>query len=440
MHTGAAALIIWVTESAQGASFVACSSMLTARQSHTTTLLPNGKVLAAGGRNGYTYLASAELYDAGTGAWSLASPLGTPRSAHTATMLSDGKVLVTGGFTGTDVSFSTELYDPCTSAWSPAAPLNVGREHHTATLLPNGKVLIAGGMLANETPVADAEIYDPAADTCTPTGTMNYARNRHSATLLPNGMVLVVGGLSNAPLDSAELFNPNSGTWTPAASPRQARMDHTATLLPNGKVLVVGGVNWTATLFSAQLYDPTSDTWATAGALNSARSVHTATLLPDGTVLVAGGYRSSGGGIFPVAAERWQPASGVWAPAGNLVGGREWHTAVLLANGKVLLAGGYNSYSRPQTLSTAELYVDNAFGPQITLTGAAKLPGGALQFAFTNTPGSVNTILAATNPASALNTWTAAGTAIEISPGQFKFTDLQATNFAQRFYRVRTLY
>jgi WD40 repeat protein len=326
------------------------------------------------------------------------------------------------------------------SVWTSGAPLSIGRAQHTATLLPNGKVLIAGGMLANETPVADADIYDPVADTCTSTGTMNNARYRHTATLLPNGMVLVVGGWSNAPLGSVELFNPDSGAWTRAASPGQARVNHTATLLPNGNVLIAGGASRTASLSSVQLYDPTLDTWTTAGFLTTARSYHTATLLPDGTVLVAGGYFSTGGCVYPVAAELWQTASGAWAPAGNMARGREWHTAVLLADGKVLLAGGYNSYSRPQTLSTAELYVDPAFGPKITLTGAATLPGGALQFAFTNTPGSLNTVLVATNLASTLSTWTAAGTATEVSPGQFVFTDLQATNFLQRSYCVRTPY
>ena len=440
MRALAAALMVWLTATTQAASFGTGVSMLTARDSHTATLLPNGKMLVTGGRGVSTNVASAELYEPGTGAWTLTASLNTPRSAHTATLLNNGKVLVTGGFTGTEVSSSTELYDPGTSAWALAAPLNVGRMKHTATRLLNGMVLIAGGMLANETPIADAEIYDPVSAICIPTGTMNNARNRHSATLLPNGMVLVVGGLSNAPLDSAELFNPNSGAWTPAASPKQARIDHTATLLPNGNVLIVGGASRTANLSLAQLYDPISDSWAMAGVLTTARSFHTATLLPDGTVLVAGGYQSSGGGIFPVAAERWQPESGAWIPAGNMVGGREWHTAVLLANGKVLLAGGYNSYTRPRTLSAAELYFDDAFGPKTTLTDAARLPGGTFQIAFTNLPGSINTILAATNPASPLSTWTAAGAASEVSPGQFKFTDLQATNFAQRFYRVRTPY
>ena len=69
----------------------------TARDFHTATLLPNGKVLVAGGANGSGFLASAELYDPATGTWSATGSLNTARYQHTATLLADGKVLVVGG-------------------------------------------------------------------------------------------------------------------------------------------------------------------------------------------------------------------------------------------------------------------------------------------------------------------------------------------------------
>ena len=68
------------------------------RTSHTATLLPNGKVLVAGGYNGFGSLSSAELYDPATGSWSPTGSLGTARDSHTATLLPNGKVLVAGGF------------------------------------------------------------------------------------------------------------------------------------------------------------------------------------------------------------------------------------------------------------------------------------------------------------------------------------------------------
>jgi hypothetical protein len=76
--------------------------------------------------------------------------------------------------------------------------------------------------------------------------------------------------------------------------------------------------------------------------------------------------------------------------------------------------------------------------PPIFLSQAARLASGAFQFAFTNTPGATFTALAATNLALPLTNWTALGGVTETSPGQFLFTDLQATNSAQRFYRIRS--
>src|SRR5450432_2269941 len=76
------------------------------------------------------------------------------------------------------------------------------------------------------------------------------------------------------------------------------------------------------------------------GNMVTARLYHTSTLLPNGKVLVAGGFDSSGN--YLASAELYDPASGTWTPTGSLAGARDFHTATLLPNGKVLVAGGYN--------------------------------------------------------------------------------------------------
>ena len=130
-------------------------SLNTARYFHTATLLPNGKVLVAGGAGSSgNYLASAELYNPASGSWTPTGSLANARYAHTATLLPNGKVLVAGG-AGT----STELYDPASGTWAVTGNLATGRLYHTATLLPNGKVLVAGG--DNIGSLASAELYDP---------------------------------------------------------------------------------------------------------------------------------------------------------------------------------------------------------------------------------------------------------------------------------------
>ena len=76
--------------------------------------------------------------------------------------------------------------------------------------------------------------------------------------------------------------------------------------------------------------------------------------------------------------------------------------------------------------------------PPIVLINPNLLPGGAFQFAFTNTPGLSFTAFATTNVALRLTNWTRLGTVPEVSPGQFQFTDPQAAATSQRFYRVRS--
>ena len=266
-------------------------------------------------------------------------------SAITATLLLNGKVLVAGGYGLSGFATnSAEVYDPSTGVWTTTGNMTTGRDGHTATLLPNGKVLVAGGQDNNGIVLSSAELYDPATGSWTLTASAMYsARNAHTATLLPNGKVLVAGGegtTTGVVTNSAELYDPVANTWTPTPNPMNiARFAHTATLLPNGKVLVSGGYSHGVTN-SAELYDPGSGTWNLVGSMANAREFHTATLLPSGDVLVIGGF-TVGAGIL-ASAELYDRLSGTWTTNGiaspNI---RRWeHTATLLANGKVLVAGG----------------------------------------------------------------------------------------------------
>jgi hypothetical protein len=120
-------------------------------------------------------------------------------------------------------------------------------------------------------------------------------------------------------------------------------------LLPNGLVLVTGGYDTIGPLSSSELYDPATGLWAPTGNLLSARAQHTATLLPNGLVLVTGGYGTTG----PLSSsELYDPATGQWMVSGNLRVARIQHSATLLPNGMVLIAGGN---SLRLTLSSVEI-------------------------------------------------------------------------------------
>jgi len=156
-------------------------------------------------------------------------------------------------------------------------------------------VLVTGGHFTATGSSPTCELYDPASGTWTETGVMSTARGNHTATLLRNGKVLVAGGFNRntaSVVSTAELYDPGTGTWRAVASLAQARENQTATLLLNGKVLVAGGAPddlQSTSLSSVEVYDPDAGSWTTNNPMSSARQFHTATLLPDGRVLVAGG-------------------------------------------------------------------------------------------------------------------------------------------------------
>ena len=220
---------ILTLEAQSAGTFTAGGNMITPRFLHTATLLLDGRVLVAGGDSSYlpgqTAESSAELYDPTNGAFSPAGNMATPRDGHTATLLPNGKVLIAGGgprINGAGYSLaSAELYDPTTGTFARTGDMNVERTLHTATLLNDGKVLIAGGLrrvvgssLSDITFLASAELYDPLTATFSATGSMNDAL-ADTATLLANGKVLITRGNPDGPppyLSSAELYDPSTGT------------------------------------------------------------------------------------------------------------------------------------------------------------------------------------------------------------------------------------
>ncbi len=138
--------------------------MLEARFGHTLTLLPDGNVLVAGGSGGFGgLLASAELFDPGSGFWTATGGTIEAHAGHTATLLADGMVLVVGGYRSDDLLAAAELYDSSIGSWTATANMVTPRHDHTATPLPDGRVLVVGGSDSSGSLLATAELYDPGS-------------------------------------------------------------------------------------------------------------------------------------------------------------------------------------------------------------------------------------------------------------------------------------
>jgi Galactose oxidase, central domain/Kelch motif len=348
----------------RAASWTATGSMAHPSAFHTATLLRNGKVLVAGDSASPTL---AQLYDPATGTWTATGKMVTTQEFGTATLLPDGKVLVAGG--GSEFArASAELYDPGSGSWTATGSMTTPRQGHTATLLLDGRVLVAGGINVDgkdNAHLASAELYDPATGIWTRTGSMVATRFKHAATLLPDGRVLVAGGGGSGSqqfaFPSAELYDPGTGTWTATGNMTTGRVQPTATLLRDGRVLVAAGRLVAAGVggTGAELYDPGSGTWTATGPMTTtAAVVFSATLLLDGRVLLAGGWANDvDAQTQPIAlasAELYDPTSGTWTATASMAIPRMGHTATLLPDGRVLVAGGRNAGFG--SLASAELY------------------------------------------------------------------------------------
>ena len=337
-------------------------SMVYQRQNHTMTILNDGRVLVTGGGadSDLAPRATCEIYDPATGTWKLTGKMKYQRIYHTATLLEDGKVLVAGGSSGTSPRASAELYDPVTGTWTDTGSMLWSQKNHTAIRLANGKVMMAG---------YDSEIYDPK------TGVWEYfgwgydgmwRRRQHTATLVPHTsgiasshpgtqQIILIGG--NFDLDPGMTnysmvdtpqwaLDDSSYAWLDMDPMGYSRRNHTATLMPDGTILVVGGAQsalGTSVLSSVESFKKNmsnyySDwSWHYIPPMTYDRSHHTATLLPNGQLLVAGGFS---GADQRASAELYDSVAKKWVTTNYMKYARERHTAALLADGRVLVAGG----------------------------------------------------------------------------------------------------
>ena len=384
-------------------SWRSTGSLNVPRQQTTSTLLDNGKVLVAGGRD-FAFSdshESAELYDPISETFSLTGSMTNGRWSHTATKLPNGKVLVAGGFTDPTTSLNAqpvldgaELYDPATGTWSPTGSMGVRRALHVAELLPDGKVLVAGGRTCNAPPptacnftftTSTAEIYDPATGTWTPAAPMSSSRHTTSAVRLMSGKVLVPAGFPGGQ-NTAEVYDPLTNTWTPTGLLSTARARQGAMLLPNGDALVAGGAIGGTPPISTETYSPATNTWTLAGNLAIPRFNFFFTELPNGKVLIAGGAGPTG--TAPTTSEVYDPATRTWSDAGALPNphgsssslGNSTRIAVLTVNcgqncGKALLVGD-------NATGAAELYTPaSSFACTTTVTGTVAsitVPAGSV--------------------------------------------------------------
>src|SRR5438128_517052 len=220
-----------------------------------------------------------------------------------------------------------------------------GRAYHTAVRLADGRVLVVGGNTVDDSQMVSAESYDPATGAWSLSGAMSTPRVYNTGNLLPDGRVLVAGGMHGGPVfASTEIWDPTTGQFTAGAPMSVARGGHSSVRLSDGRILVAGGTaqsDGAIAQASAEIYDPVADTWTVTGSMANSRNGFVAVLLADGRVLMAGGAWGRERGYNSMEyCEIYNPSTGTFTPAASMSKARGGFAGALLADGRVLVAGG----------------------------------------------------------------------------------------------------
>jgi hypothetical protein len=322
--------------------------LATPRAAHSATLLGSGEVLIAGGCTvdgceQDARSAETELFDPEAGRFRAGPRMSRPRVGHLAIRLPGGRVLIAGGWTGSTPTATTEVYDPVRNDFSVGPRMTTPRGGAAVAPLGRGRFLFIGGENGNQV-LASAEIFDSARMRFTRTGGMRVPRAAHSATMLSGGRVLVAGGFDaqDIVLGSTEIYVPRTGRFSKGPPMAVNRHKHAAVRLRDGSVLLVGGSNgrdFFGRYASAERLAPGARRFRLVGSMAERRFK-----LPDAVVrLPSGRVLVTAGGPH---VEAYDPRTRRFGRVGRTGVTLSFATATVLADGRVLVAGGYDDRIR----------------------------------------------------------------------------------------------
>lgn len=368
----------------------------------------------------------------------------TARFGHTATLLPDGRVFVAGGVVAGAVVGTSEYIDE-TSGTTTGGLAIVARSSHTATLLANGNVMLAGGHDAAGAALASIQIIDPIADSVVTADVLTTARQGHTATLLSDGRVLICGGVTSArattPVTFSNTCEIRNADGSSAANVNMLATNgrgwHTATLLRDGRVFITGGFTGSggepSPLVTSEIFSCTSATDCSGGlitggkALSLARGYHQATMMADGRVLITGGYNADDRFVtghkvgYIESAEIYDPVSDAMTTAAPTLTRLMQHSSTLQPDGSVIVFGGLGNITT--TFLTPSLTFES--NPASFLDGCFSGACG------TYTGNSVASTMTINNVTSQLNTIMNFGLSVPVTgvimDGEVLFSSPQAT-------------
>ena len=320
--------------------------------------LPDGRVLLVGG-TGYeedksdilgewrsfpVFVKRAEIYDPVANTLTPTGPFSRPHWFGMLASFKDGRALVYGR--GPDQEGICELFDPDSGQWSATGSLLLPRDKAPAVVLANGHVLVAGGY-DDDKSFAACELFDPDEGTWRQAAPLNTPRTWHFLVALRDGGALLIDVASQ----ECERYDAEADRWSPAASPLLHHGYGLAITLGDGRVLLAGGMRFTPgdhpradPTFGTEIYDPDKDEWARAADAPVVfnRTYLTAHLLGTGRVLVLSADTRRTCLLYHPATDRWEKIPSMHTP-------RFDHASALLPDGRVLVAGGYQGGTGPES-------------------------------------------------------------------------------------------